>query len=671
MRQALLYAALLLGSSFAAQAESFTYRGQLEDGGMPAQGLYQLKLSLYADAHGKQLLAAPILLDAVPVNDGRFAVGADFPDLPSLAQQGWMEVAVKGEGDSDFWPLPGRQAVSLKAQLCPESWALGGNASTNAGVNFLGTTDTQPLVLRTANAQSLRLEPSTQVFNGLPITANLIAGSHANSVTAGVRGATIAGGGLPSGASDPDFLSEGPNRVTDAFGSVGGGYANVAGDDAGSVVAQAYATVAGGRSNRAGGLGSVVGGGAEHIASGPWSVVAGGLENRAISTATTVSGGESNLSSAAFGSVAGGFANSASGQYSAVGGGLENCAGAAYSWAGGRRAKVRPGSFSGLAGSGCAALPLSGTEGDRGSFVWADSQDADFLSTGPDQFLVRAAGGMAVNSSTPLASLSVGGADKWNPEIGNGWGDFSVGTSSFGLAVGVAQGGGGAGTARIWAKGGTEDLIFTSAGNPSVASLFLTGSGRAGVRRAPSANAFEVEGNASKSTAGSWLANSDARIKVDVQSIEGALERLMLIRPVRFRYSAEYLARHPDIEDEIYYNVLAQEFARVFPESVKGSGEYLNSLDKSVESEILQVDVHPAVMTTIAAVQEITLQFEAERQAFTQEIAELRARLAKLERTPPPARDLPASDHADDVASLRAELAELRSLLLGKQTQER
>jgi len=31
------------------------------------------------------------------------------------------------------------------------------------------------------------------------------------------RGATIAGGGVPSGDSDPDFYSEAPNRVTDHY----------------------------------------------------------------------------------------------------------------------------------------------------------------------------------------------------------------------------------------------------------------------------------------------------------------------------------------------------------------------------------------------------------------------------------------------------------------------
>jgi hypothetical protein len=47
--------------------------------------------------------------------------------------------------------------------------------------------------------------------------------------------------------------------------------------------------------------------------------------------------------------------------------------------------------------------------------------------------------------------------------------------------------------------------------------------GSVGVGRLPTANALEVQGNASKSTAGDWLANSDRRIKQDPAVVsEGA-----------------------------------------------------------------------------------------------------------------------------------------------------
>lgn len=116
-------------------------------------------------------------------------------------------------------------------------------------------------MLRTRNVQSLRIEPSSVLFGGSPITANVIAGSSANNVTAGVRGATISGGGVPSGDSDPDFFGDSPNRVTDHHGTVGGGFGNRAGDDVGTTLDRPFATVGGGRANRASGIISTVGGG--------------------------------------------------------------------------------------------------------------------------------------------------------------------------------------------------------------------------------------------------------------------------------------------------------------------------------------------------------------------------------------------------------------------------
>ena len=45
--------------------------------------------------------------------------------------------------------------------------------------------------------------------------------------------------------------------------------------------------------------------------------------------------------------------------------------------------------------------------GDEGTFIWADSIDEEFLSTGPNQFLVRAGGGVGINENAPEAELHV------------------------------------------------------------------------------------------------------------------------------------------------------------------------------------------------------------------------------------------------------------------------
>jgi hypothetical protein len=307
-----------------------------------------------------------------------------------------------------------------------DAWSRTGNSGTSPGTNFIGTIDEQPFVVRTDNVRSLRIEPSAittapPFFS--PITVNFIAGSSANSVTAGVRGATISGGGVPSGDSDPDTAGEGPNRVTDHYGTVGGGYANQAGDAGGSLVDGPFATVGGGWGNVASGSWGTVGGGSRNIASGGmstvdggdlntasglWSAVGGGQTNTASGAWGTVAGGELNTASSNNSTVGGGFVNTASGRYSTVGGGADNCAGGSRSWAGGSSAKVRPGSNAGAPGSGCNGIPLSGNaNGDSGTFVWADDSDTSFVSTGENQFLVRATGGIGFNTNDPRTAFDL------------------------------------------------------------------------------------------------------------------------------------------------------------------------------------------------------------------------------------------------------------------------
>ncbi|MBK7146026.1 MAG: hypothetical protein IPH76_12795 [Xanthomonadales bacterium] len=365
------------------QAAEFVYVGQLDDRGAPANGRYDLRIAAFGDQKSSFAGMAPIEFLAVEVRDGRFELR--FDAALASARETWLEVAVRDAGAGDFATIPGR-SKAIRAPLIGACWSSTGDAGTT-GSNFLGTTDAQPLVLRTANVQSLRIEPSAELFGGSPITANVIAGSSANAVTAGVRGATIAGGGVPSGNSDPDLASEAPNVVTDHYGTVSGGYANVAGGGSGTLVDQSFATVGGGSVNLAHGTSSTVGGGDHNTANGYYSTIDGGSQNFALGHYSTVAGGGGNTAGSDYGSVSGGH---------------DNCAGGSASWAGGSHAKVRPSILIGGLGSSCDGVPANGLNGDEGTFVWADHQIGDFVSTGTNQFLVRAAGGLWFGtSSTP------------------------------------------------------------------------------------------------------------------------------------------------------------------------------------------------------------------------------------------------------------------------------
>lgn len=503
--KALCLAIALSTAAGVTSAAPWTYRGTLNDGGVPANGSYDLRVSLLSETM-EVSITRPLTLYNVAVEDGHFAVDVDFGI--DLANAPVMRLKTEAQqGASGFVALGEPTRFDAKAALGSVCWDLSGNAGTNPANDFIGTTDAQPLVLRTQSAQSLRIEPSILQFAGAPITANIIAGSRENNVSFAARGSAIGGGGLPAGDSDPDFAGEGPNRVTDAFGTVGGGMNNQAGDDADGPIARAFATVSGGTSNRATGRQSVVGGGLGNTSSAQGSTVGGGSLNEATGRSATVSGGESN------------------------------CAGGNYSWAGGFRAKIRPGNDP---GDGTCVADTGDFDGDEGTFVWADDQDTDFISTGPNQFLVRATGGFGLNTSTIPAGSDM--VLQSRATSGSGIVDLYMRTAEHGRGINLAMlPGTGAGQFRIAQYDGTT---FTD-------RIFLRSNGD-----------FEVTAQAFKPGGGAWAASSDARLKTDVVPLTGALDRLLQLAPVEYSYSNPNPAKRPAGR---HIGFIAQDVAKVFP----------------------------------------------------------------------------------------------------------
>jgi hypothetical protein len=206
---------------------------------------------------------------------------------------------------------------------------------------------------------------------------NVVGGHAVNSVSNGAQGAAIAGGGAQ------DVNGSIPNRVTDHLGAIGGGLNNLAGDGNADPDSATFTTIAGGYTNNAAAQGAAIG---------------GGEFNSATANQSTVAGGNNNVASARYSSVGGGEFNVARGLAATVPGGESNTAGGDYSLAAGRSARVRQPSETGDA------------NGDEGTFAWADAGGANFMSTGPNQFLVRAGGGVGINTNAPQGDLQLGSA---------------------------------------------------------------------------------------------------------------------------------------------------------------------------------------------------------------------------------------------------------------------
>lgn len=231
------------------------------------------------------------------------------------------------------------------------SWSLSGNANIAPRQQFLGTRDNQPLDFRVNLQRALRLEPTAHAG-----AVNVIGGLEHNFAAPGTYGATVGGGG----SGDTTFGLVYVNSIAGNFGTIGGGIGNEIQTDAHE------STVAGGGGNtiQTGAYDATISGGNANSIKGhaPFATIGGGGANTIEGDArsATISGGTFNtiLEDGAWATIPGGSGNSAT----------------TFAFAAGRRAKAN----------------------HTGSFVWADSTDADFASTAANQFRVRATGGMEV-----------------------------------------------------------------------------------------------------------------------------------------------------------------------------------------------------------------------------------------------------------------------------------
>lgn len=413
-----------------AQGTVFTYQGRLNVGSAPAHGSYDIAFTLFASNTGGSAVAGPVTNAAVAVSNGLFTTTVDLGNaFPGAAR--WLELAVSTNGANTFSPLAPRQALTatpyaitagnvtgsvaagqvsgvLASGNLPASpvfggtvaapaftgsganvtnvnaaalgglgtsnfWQTAGNAGTTAGTHFLGTTDNQPLELRVNNQTGLRIE--TGGGNGV----NVIGGDALNTIQSSAYSSTIAGG------------RENTIQADASFSTIGGGLYN-------KIQTNAYrSTIGGGENNNIwpNAIFSTIGGGWANTiqTNASYSTIGGGVGNNIWPSfgSSTIGGGyNNNIQANGGGSTIGGGQDNTiqtNAYYATIPGGVNNSA-TNYAFAAGRRAKAN----------------------HTGTFVWADSQNADFNSTAGNQFLIRAAGGIGINTNNPNgAALNIAG----------------------------------------------------------------------------------------------------------------------------------------------------------------------------------------------------------------------------------------------------------------------
>jgi trimeric autotransporter adhesin len=409
-------------TSAAPLGTAFTFQGRLTAGGVPANGTFELRFTLHDAASGGLVLAGPLTNSPILVTNGLFTVPLDFGASAFAGEARWLEIGVRTNGAAGaftvlsprqwltpsphalyapsagaagtlannavvaggvtFSPAAGppfavsstNRVVQLNADLLDgldsaQFWKLRGNSNTIPGTHYLGTADNQALELKVNGQRALRLVPNT---NNSP---TIIAGHPLNEVAPGTPGATISGGRENSVTNGADYSTIG-GGIYNTIGSLAS-LATIAGGYRNTIEYDAYQSVIGG------GLGNII-----HTQA--WASVIGGGEYNEIHRLAQMA------------VLSGGYSNRIGewGLFAAIPGGTLNEASGVASLAAGYRAKA-----------------LS-----DGCFVWGDSTEADFTTTAQDQFLIRAANGVGINTNRPVSALHVRGTVTADGYVGNGAG---------------------------------------------------------------------------------------------------------------------------------------------------------------------------------------------------------------------------------------------------------
>ncbi|WP_322490480.1 hypothetical protein [Chloroflexus sp.] len=286
---------------------AFTYQGRLTQSGGPVNGTCDVEFRLFDDAAAGTQIGSTQTKTNVTVTNGVFTVVLDFGATAFDGDARWLAISVRCPAGSGSYTT-----LNPHQPLTPAPYALA--------------------------LPGLRTQPNAT-------SPNLIGGFSGNSITNGVVGSAIGGGGG----------NVFPNRVTDDYSVVSGGFNNQAGNNTGTTSDRPYATVGGGVSNTASGEGATIGGGGYNIANAIGTTIGGGNGNNATGSIATVGGGSGNNASGSYAMVGGGNQNTASEVDATVGGSNTNRASGRQSTVSGGYQNIAGGIFATIPGG---AVPI-------------------------------------------------------------------------------------------------------------------------------------------------------------------------------------------------------------------------------------------------------------------------------------------------------------------------
>lgn len=226
-------------------------------------------------------------------------------------------------------------------------------------------------------------------------------------------------------------------------------------------------------------------------------------------------------------------------------------------------------------------------------------------------------GQIGLSTNTPADQFVIYQTSSSLPNYAQWTNNYSGQLDNDGLEIGIQSGL----DAFIWQNENKPLIVGTN----NMERLRINADGLIGVGRTATTNIFEVEGEASKTTAGNWVGNSDKRLKKNIVYInsQDALQKVLQMKGAYYEWNdtSTGIKRPKGVQ----FGFIAQDLQQIFPAKVK--------IDNLGYLQTAYGDYDPMFVEAIKALNEKIERLEKENTAlktFNNDLLAMKSEFAEL-----------------------------------------